>query len=108
MSVYNVSLFPSDDPLIIREGTHQVIKCEVNGNATPTPTKTWYLGSTDITNTAGNNTSFINITGRRENNKKTIQCRATNINEEPKNASTTLMVECKNRQLQIKYVETLH
>ncbi|XP_078332848.1 contactin-6-like [Crassostrea virginica] len=92
VSVYNVSLFPSDNPLIIREGTHLVIECVVNGNATPTPTITWYLGSTDITNTAGNDTSYINITGRREDNMKTIQCRATNT-KEPNNASTTLIVE---------------
>lgn len=102
-----MSLFPSDNPLIIREGTHLVIECVVNGNAAPTPTITWYLGSSDITNTAGNNTSFINITGRREDNMKTIQCRATNT-KEPNNASTTLIVECKNRQIQIRYIETLH
>ena len=60
VDVHNVSLVPSDNPLTIWEGTQIEVQCVVNSNAVPTPTITWYLGSTNITSTASiNKTSII-------------------------------------------------
>lgn len=95
VGVHNVSLIPNDNPLTIREGTQKVIQCVVNSNAAPTPTITWYLGSTNITSSAGTDTISITLTGNRMDTKNLLQCIATNNNNPPKTASTTLNVECK-------------
>lgn len=71
--------------------------CEINDNAVPPPTITWFLGTTYISSTEGTYTTFINITGNREDNTKTLQCKATNNNKPPKNAVATINEECKDR-----------
>lgn len=72
------------------------VLCAVNSNAVPAPTINWYLESTDITTMAGINKAYIVITGKRLNNKKILQCRATNNNIKPQMAAnTTLNIECK-------------
>nr|XP_022344647.1 hemicentin-1-like [Crassostrea virginica] len=93
VDVHNVSLVPSDSPLTLVEGTWIEIRCVVNSNAVPAPIITWYLGSKEITGTTSNNTSSITITGKREDNRRTLQCRATNNNKPPKTVDTTLNVE---------------
>nr|XP_034300633.1 B-cell receptor CD22 [Crassostrea gigas] len=93
VDVHNVSLIPNDNPLTIREGIQKVVQCVVNRNAVPAPTITWYLGSTDITNRAGTNTTSITLTGNKTDNNKMLHCRATNNNKPPKTLSTTLNVE---------------
>lgn len=97
------SLIPSDNPLTVREGIHKVIQCVVNSDADPTPTITWYMGSTDITSRAGKNTTFITLTGNRTDNGKNLECRATNDKKSPKIGNTTLNVECKFRDIGSKY-----
>lgn len=96
VDVHNVSLIPDDNPLTIREGIQKVVQCVVNSNAVPAPTITWYLGSTDITSRAGTSTTSITLTGNRMDNKKQLQCKATN-NHKPlsKTFNTTINVECK-------------
>lgn len=94
VDVHNVSLIPNDNPLTIREGNQTEVRCVVNSNALPAPTITWYLGSTDITNIAGTDTTSITITGNRMNNTNMLICRAEN-NNKTKTANTTLNVECK-------------
>lgn len=95
VDVQNVSLIPSDNPLVVREGSQKVVQCLVNSDATPAPTITWYLGFTNITIRARINTTSIGITGNRTDNTKTLECRATNNGKPPKTTSTTLNVECK-------------
>lgn len=95
VDVYNVSFVPSANPLTLREGTQVEVLCVVNSNAIPAPTINWYLESTDITNIAGSNTTFITLTGNRTYNTKLLQCRAKNNNKPSKTASTKLNVECK-------------
>lgn len=95
VDVNNVSMIPTDNPLTIREGTQREVRCVVNSNAVPAPNITWYLGLTDITNTTGTDKTSINITGNREDNKKTLQCRASNNNKTTRTANTMLNVECK-------------
>ena len=94
--MHNVSLIPSDNPLTLAERVQKMVRCVVNSNAVPAPTITWYLGSTDITNMAGNNASSIIITGNRNHNNKTLACKATNNNKPSKTGVTTLNVECKS------------
>lgn len=81
--------------MTIREGTQISIQCAINSNAVPAPNITWYLGFTGITKKAEAVISYITITGNRTDNKKTLECRATNNNKPPKTARTTLNVECK-------------
>lgn len=88
-------MLSNDNPLTIREGTQRKLRCVVNSNAVPAPTITWYLVSTDITSIVGTDTTLIIITGNKEDNTKTLQCRASNNNKPPKTASTMLNVECK-------------
>ena len=95
VDVQNVSLIPSDNPLTLAEGVQKMVRCVVNSNAVPAPTITWYLGSTDITNMAGTDVSVIIITGNRNHNNKTLECKATNNNKPSKTDATTLNVECK-------------
>ena len=95
VDVHNVSLVPSDNPLTIWEGTQIEVQCVVNSNAVPTPTITWYLGSTNITSTASINKTSIILTGNRQDNNKTLNCSATNNNKPPKTVVTTRNVECK-------------
>lgn len=92
--VHNVSLIPSDNPLIVREGKQRDVQCVVNINAVPDPIITWYLGSTNITYMVGKNRTFITLTGNRKDNTEMLQCKATNNNKPPKTASTKLNVEC--------------
>lgn len=94
VDVYNVSLVPSDKPLTIRENNTEEVRCEVNSNAIPTPTITWYMGSTNITGLAGKDQVSIDITGKRSDNGKTLECRARNTNIEPLIASVELNVQC--------------
>ncbi|XP_065933069.1 hemicentin-1-like isoform X2 [Magallana gigas] len=91
--VHNVSLIPSDSPLILREGKPKIVMCEVNSNAFPAPSITWLLGSKAISSIDRTNTTFISITGNRTDNRKTLECSATNNNKQPKKANTTLSVE---------------
>ncbi|XP_078310218.1 contactin-5-like isoform X2 [Crassostrea virginica] len=93
IDVYNVSLIPSDLTLTIRIGNQIEIRCVYNSNALPAPTIAWYLGSTDITSRASNNTTSIIITGNRLNNNEVLKCRATNNNRPPLTSTTTLNVE---------------
>ncbi|XP_078331735.1 uncharacterized protein LOC144617641 isoform X2 [Crassostrea virginica] len=93
IDVHNVSLIPSDNPMTLAEGVQKMVRCVVNSNAVPAPTITWSLGSTDITNMAGNNASSIIITGNRNHNNKTLACKATNNNKPSKTGATTLNVE---------------
>lgn len=86
---------PSDSPLTVREGVNKEILCVVNSNAFPPPTITWFIGAKDITYMAAKNTTFINITGNRTDNNKTLQCKATNNNKTSKIATTKLNIECK-------------
>lgn len=95
VEVHNVSIIPSVSSLTIREGSEKKVRCVVNTNAVPVPTINWYLGSKNITNIAGTNTTSITIEGKRADNTETLQCRATNNNKPPKAASLTLNVECK-------------
>ena len=95
VDVHNVSLIPSDNPLTLAEGVQKMVRCVVNINAVPAPTITWYLGSTDIKNMAGTDVSVIIITGNRNHNNKTLECKATNNNKPSKTDATTLNVECK-------------
>ena len=95
VDVQNVSLIPSDNPLTLAEGVQKMVRCVVNSNAVPAPTITWYLGSTDITNMAGTDVSVIIITGNRNHNNKTLECKATNNNKPSKTGATTLNVECR-------------
>lgn len=89
-------MIPNVSLLIIKEGTEKEVRCEVNSDAVPAPTITWYVGSANITSMAKTDTTSITVTGNRTDNTKTLQCRATNNNKPPKTASTTLNVECKN------------
>ena len=97
VSVHNVSLIPSDNKLTIREGSMKEVQCEVNRNAYPAPGFFWYVASIQIVNAfnTGYRTS-VTITGNKVDNQKTLQCRATNNNNPPKTATTTLNIECKN------------
>lgn len=95
VDVHNVSLSPSGNQLILRENRTKEVLCIVNKNAFPAPTITWYIGSTNITSTAGENTTYISVRGKRDDNKKSLECRATNNNKQPKKAITTLNVQCK-------------
>ena len=108
VDVHNVSLIPTANPLKLVEGTQIEVQCVVNSNAVPPPTITWYLGSKEITGTTSNSTSSITITGKREDNRRTLQCRATNNNKPPKTVVKTLNVECRFPSLKpekTKYVE---
>lgn len=88
-------MIPDGNELTIREGNQSEVRCNINSNAVPDPTITWYVGSTDITIIAGADTTSIIITGNRTYNTKTLECRATNNDKPTKKASTTLNVECK-------------
>nr|XP_022303134.1 titin-like isoform X2 [Crassostrea virginica] len=92
IDVHNVSMIPSDNPLTLIEGTKREIRCVVNINAVPPPTFTWYLGSKDISSSVGTDAASINITGKKVDNAKTLQCRASNNNKAPKSSSTMLNV----------------
>ncbi|XP_078331732.1 cell adhesion molecule Dscam2-like isoform X2 [Crassostrea virginica] len=92
VDVHNVSLIPSDNPLTLAEG-FQKIRCEVNSNAVPTPTITWYLGSSDIIYMVQSYFSSIFIAMNRKYNNKTLECKATNNNKPSKTGATTLNVE---------------
>nr|XP_022345367.1 hemicentin-1-like isoform X3 [Crassostrea virginica] len=93
VDVHNVSLIPSDNPLTLAEGFQKMVRCEVNSNAVPAPTITWYLGSSDITNMVESYVSSIIITVNREYNNKTLACMAINNNKISKTGATTLNVE---------------
>lgn len=92
-------MIPSDNPLTLIEGTKREIRCVVNINAVPPPTFTWYLGSKDISSSVGTDAASINITGKKVDNAKTLQCRASNNNKAPKSSSTMLNVACKKNDV---------
>lgn len=92
IEVYNITISPNDNPLTMSEGSSRTLECEVNRNALPTPTITWYLGSTNISSTVETFNKTTTITGSRTDDNKTLECRATN-NNLPKSANTTLNIE---------------
>lgn len=85
-----MTLDPSDNPLTIREGTQRKVMCVVNTNAVPAPTITWYLDSELMTTSK----EYSKI-GNRADNKKTLECRASNNNNNEKTTSTILNIECR-------------
>lgn len=93
IEVHNISLSPNNGQLTLRENLKTEVMCEINDNAVPSPTITWFLGTTYISSTEGTYTTSINITGKREDNTKTLQCKATNNYKPPKTAVATLNVE---------------
>lgn len=95
VEVHNISLSPNNGQLTLRENLETEVMCEINNNAVPPPTITWFLGTKYISSTEGTYTTSINITGNREDNTQTLQCKATNNNKPPKTAVTTINVECK-------------
>lgn len=99
VDVHNVSMIPSDNPLTLIEGVTREIRCVVNRNAVPVATFTWYVGSEDITSSVGTDAAFINITGKKVDNAKLLQCRASNNNKAPKSSSTMLNVECNKNEI---------
>lgn len=99
VEVHNISISPNNNPLTMRENSQRELCCEVNSNALPVPTITWYLGSSNITSPAEIYKKNITITGYRKNNNKTLECRATNNNKQPKSANTTLYIECMCNQI---------
>lgn len=90
VDVHNVTLDPSVNPLTIREGTLIKVKCVVNSNAVPAPTITWYLDSEFMTKAE----EYSKI-GNRMDNKKTLECRASNNNNKEKTTNTILNIECR-------------
>lgn len=96
VDVKNVSLDPSKNILTIKEGTQRNISCEVNGDADPAPNITWFIGPANLISTAVyTRKSFIIVTGKREDNTKTLQCKASNNYRPPETANTILNIECK-------------
>lgn len=93
IEVHNISLSPNNGQLTLRENLEKEVMCEINNNAVPPPTITWFLGTKYINSTEGTYTTSINVTGNREDNTKTLQCKATNNNKPPKTAVTTINVE---------------
>lgn len=71
-----------------------MVQCIVNKNAIPLPNIELYLESKIIHSMVGTETNFT-LSGRKENNKKTLECRASNNGKKPKVSSTILDVECK-------------
>lgn len=102
VEVLNISLSPSDNPLTMRESSQKIFQCEVNSNAVPVPIITWYLGSTNISSMAETHSTNITITGNRKDNKKMLECRATNNKKPPKSANTTLNIECMCNQIHLR------
>lgn len=95
VDVHNVSLSPMDNPLTIKEGQQIPIMCIVNSNADPLPTILWYLISSNTNTIVETNSASLNLTGNRADNKKTLQCKASNGKKPEKTTSTTLNVKCK-------------
>lgn len=93
--VKTISLQPDHNPLQIIEGSMKRVGCVVNEDAAPPPVFTWYLKYNGKERIIERNTSFLNITGNRTDNSKTLECQSTNNNETPKTASTLLNIECK-------------
>lgn len=82
--------------MTLREHTQRNISCEVNDNADPAPNITWFIGTTDLRSTAVfSHKSIFALTGKKEDNTKTLQCKASNSNRPPKTANITLNIECK-------------
>ena len=96
VDVTNVSLIPTDNPLILVENTYKEVKCLVNSNVNPAPTLVWYLDSTIITSVKNAVNSTINITRTKEDNMKMLRCSAANNNKPPLSTNTTLKIECKH------------
>lgn len=88
-------MLPNTDILRIIEGRNITVKCVVNEDAAPPPVITWYLKYKAKTSIIGRNTTFINFTGNRTDNYKTLKCQARNNNVTAKTASTLLAIECK-------------
>lgn len=83
-------MIPSANQLTIREGIMIEVRCEANSNAFPVPTIAWYLDSIFITNT-----DVYMKTGNKEDNQKTLECKASNNNKTEKSANTKLNIECR-------------
>lgn len=101
VEVHNISISPNDNPLTMRERSQKQLECNVNSNALPVPKITWYLESTNISSTVITHNTTITITGKRIDNNKILECRATNNNKLPMSANTTLNIECKFNQVHV-------
>lgn len=93
--VKTISLQPNNNPLSIIEGTTETVECVVNKDAAPPPVFTWYLKYNDKERIIERNTTFVNITGNRTDNSKTLECQSTNNIGTPPTASTLLNIQCK-------------
>lgn len=102
--VHNVSLIPNNKTLTIQENKQTEIRCEVNSNAAPPPTITWFLGRTDITSTAGINKTTIIIMGNRTNDNAVLKCLASNNNNQSLIATTELNIQCEFKLLVQIYI----
>lgn len=83
-------MIPSANPLTIREGIQSEVQCRANSDAFPDPAIAWYLDSKFVTST-----NKYSIIGKREDNRKTLECKASNDNKTEKSANTTLNIECR-------------
>lgn len=75
-------------------GNQVQVTCTVNKDAVPPPNITWYLGFDEKFSDIHTRESSINITGAKEDDKKTLECRASNSDGQPETVATTLNVEC--------------